>query len=76
MKKLKQAVQDTQDTVDDMLEMTSDSNSFLRMQLRGIRMNTALTLHLLNAAEGAATRVVSVKNAAISALRKKLQHTK
>ncbi len=76
MKKLKQAVQDTQDTVDDMLEMTGDSNSFLRMQLRGIRMNTALTLHLLNAAEGAATRVVSVKNAAISALRKKLQHTK
>lgn len=76
MKKLKQAVQDTQDTVDDMLEMTGDSNSFLRMQLRGIRMNTTLTLHLLNAAEGAATRVVSVKNAAISALRKKLQHTK
>ncbi len=76
MKKLKQAVQDTQDTVDDMLEMTGDSNSFLRMQLRGIRMNTALTLHLLNAAEGAATRVISVKNAAISALRKKLQHTK
>lgn len=76
MKKLKQAVQDTQDTVDDMLEMTGDSNSFLRMQLRGIRMNTALTMHLLNAAEGAATRVVSVKNAAISALRKKLQHTK
>lgn len=76
MKKLKQAVQDTQDTVDDMLEMTGDRNSFLRMQLRGIRMNTALTLHLLNAAEGAATRVVSVKNAAISALRKKLQHTK
>lgn len=76
MKKLKQAVQDTQDTVDDMLETTGDSNSFLRMQLRGIRMNTALTLHLLNAAEGAATRVVSVKNAAISALRKKLQHTK
>ena len=76
MKKLKQAVQDTQDTVDDMLEMTGDSNSFLRMQLRGIRMNTALTLHLLNAAEGAATRVVLVKNAAISALRKKLQHTK
>lgn len=76
MKKLKQAVQDTQDTVDDMLEMTGDSNSFLRMQLRGIHMNTALTLHLLNAAEGAATRVVSVKNAAISALRKKLQHTK
>lgn len=76
MKKLKQAVQDTQDTVDDMLEMTGDSNSFLRMQLRGIRMNTALTLHLLNAAEGAATRVVSVKNAAISALHKKLQHTK
>lgn len=76
MKKLKQAVQDTQDTVDDMLEMTGDSNSFLRMQLRGIRINTALTLHLLNAAEGAATRVVSVKNAAISALRKKLQHTK
>ena len=74
MKKLKQAVQDTQDTVDDMLEMTGDCNSFL--QLRGIRMNTALTLHLLNAAEGAATRVVSVKNAAISALRKKLQHTK
>lgn len=76
MKKLKQAVQDTQDAVDDMLEMTGDCNSFLRMQLRGIRMNTALTLHLLNAAEGAATRVVSVKNAAISALRKKLQHTK
>ncbi len=76
MKKLKQAVQDTQDTVDDMLEMTGDRNSLLRMQLRGIRMNTALTLHLLNAAEGAATRVVSVKNAAISALRKKLQHTK
>lgn len=76
MKKLKQAVQDTQDTVDDMLEMTDDCNSLLRMQLRGIRMNTALTLHLLNAAEGAATRVVSVKNAAISALRKKLQHTK
>lgn len=76
MKKLKQAVQDTQDTVDDMLEMTGDCNSFLRMQLRGIRMNTALTLHLLNAAEGAATRVVSVKNAAISALRKKLQHIK
>lgn len=76
MKKLKQAVQDTQDTVDDMLEMTGDCNSLLRMQLRGIRMNTALTLHLLNAAEGAATRVVSVKNAAISALRKKLQHTK
>lgn len=76
MKKLKQAVQDTQDTVDDMLEMTGDRNSLLRMQLRGIRMNTALTLHLLSAAEGAATRVVSVKNAAISALRKKLQHTK
>lgn len=76
MKKLKQAVQDTQDTVDDMLEMTGDCNSLLRMQLRGIRMNTALTLHLLNAVEGAATRVVSVKNAAISALRKKLQHTK
>lgn len=76
MKKLKQAVQDTQDTVDDMLEMTGDCNGFLRMQLRGIRMNTALTLHLLNAAEGATTRVVSVKNAAISALRKKLQHTK
>ena len=76
MKKLKQAVQDTQDTVDDMLEMTGDCNSLLRMQLRGIRMNTALTLHLLNAAEGAATRVVLVKNAAISALRKKLQHTK
>lgn len=76
MKKLKRVVQDTQNTVDDMLEMTGDSNSFLRMQLRGIRMNTALTLHLLNAAEGAATRVVSVKNAAISALRKKLQHTK
>lgn len=76
MKKLKQAVQDTQDTVDDMLEMTGDCNSLLRMQLRGIRINTALTLHLLNAAEGAATRVVSVKNAAISALRKKLQHTK
>lgn len=76
MKKLKQAVQDTQDTVDDMLEMTGDCNSLLRMQLRGIRMNTALTLHLLNAAEGAATRVISVKNAAISALRKKLQHTK
>lgn len=76
MKKLKQAVQDTQDTVDDMLEMTGDCNSLLRMQLRGIRMNTVLTLHLLNAAEGAATRVVSVKNAAISALRKKLQHTK
>lgn len=76
MKKLKQAVQDTQDTVDNMLEMTGDNNSFLRMQLRGIRMNTALTLHLLNAAEGAAMRVVSVKNAAIGALRKKLQHTK
>lgn len=76
MKKLKQAVQDTQDTVDDMLEMTGDCNSLLRMQLRGIRINTALTLHLLNAAEGAATRVVLVKNAAISALRKKLQHTK
>ena len=76
MKKLKQVVQDTQDTVDKMLEMTSDSNSFLRMQLRGIRMNTALTLNLLNAAEEAATRVVSAKNAVISALRQKLQHTK
>lgn len=76
MKKLKQVVQDTQDTVDEMLEMTSDNNSFLRMQLRGIRMNTALTLNLLNAAEEAATRVVSAKNAVISALRKKLQHTK
>ena len=76
MKKLKQVVQDTQDTVDEMLEMTSDSNSFLRMQLRGIRMNTALTLNLLNAAEEAATRVVSAKNAVISALRQKLQHTK
>ena len=75
MKKLKQVVQDTQDTVDEMLEMTSDSNSFLRMQLRGIRMNTALTLNLLNAAEEAATRVVSAKNTVISALRKKLQHT-
>ena len=76
MKKLKQVVQDTQDTVDKMLEMTSDSNSFLRMQLRGIRMNTTLTLNLLNAAEEAATRVVSAKNAVISALRQKLQHTK
>lgn len=76
MKKLKQAVQDTQDTVDDMLEMTGNCNSLLRMQLRGIRINTVVTLYMINAAEGAATRVVSVKNAAISALRKKLQHTK
>lgn len=76
MKKLKQVVQDTQNTVDDMLEMTGDSNSFLRMQLRGIRINTVVTLYMINAAEAAAARVTAAKDAAITAIRQRLQHTK
>lgn len=76
MKKLKRVVQDTQNTVDDMLEMTGDSNSFLRMQLRGIRINTVVTLYMINAAEAAAARVTTAKDAAITAIRQRLQHTK
>ena len=76
MKKLKQAVKDTQDTVDEMLEMTGDTNSFLRIQLQGIRFNTAATLYMINAAEAAAARATAIKNAAINALRQKMQHNK
>ena len=76
MKKLKRVVQDTQNTVDDMLEMTGDRNSFLRMQLRSIRINTVVTLYMINAAEAAAARVTAAKDAAITAIRQRLQDTK
>ncbi len=74
MKKLKQAVKDTQDTVDEMLEMTGDNNFFLRIQLQGIRINTAATLYMINVAEAAAARAAALKDTAINALCQKLQH--
>ncbi len=76
MKKLKKAVLETQETVDNILESVGDNNRLLNMQLRGMRMNMTATLRLIDAAEHVQARLRTARNAVADAIRQKLQHTK
>ena len=76
MKKLKKAVLETQETVDNILESVGDNNRLLNMQLRGMRMNMTATLRLIDAAEHVQAQLRTARNAVADAIRQKLQHTK